>query len=183
MRGGAIAVNEAVPYPVDVLFAPLSFAEINSVALSNCPARVALTSTCAVQVAPAAIFDARYVIVVAAADGLNVTLVQPVPEVPAFGEAATCKPAGSVSVMRTPVKFSFPVCVLPMLNVSVETVFVGMVDGEKDLLSVGGGNRLVVQPVKIMLSTNKLPFFPSLLAFNPFTWKVVVPFALVTPVK
>ena len=124
------------------LFSPLSVAEIVPLTFSRTPAWVAMTSTWAVQLAPAAReapFGLPNISVVAPAEGDQVGL--PLQVVLALGVGATCKPLGRGSVNRMPVRASFPLWVLLMVKVNRVHVLRGIREGVKDLLMVGGGGR------------------------------------------
>jgi hypothetical protein len=59
----------------------------------------------------------------------------------ANGASATVTPEGRLSINPTPVNATILVAGLPMVNDNVEFVPTGILDGENDLLIVGGINR------------------------------------------
>src|SRR4030095_13689445 len=104
MVGGCSAVNVATAEPVAVVFVPPSIDETKPLTLVCGPAVVAVTLTLTVHVAPPAIVapvTCPKSSVVPPAAGAQVG--EPVHVVLAAGTAATCVPAGRLSVNLTPV--------------------------------------------------------------------------------
>jgi hypothetical protein len=178
--GGVPTVSVAVP----VLPVPPLVEVTLPVVLTFAPAVVAVTLTVTVQVPLAAIVPPEKLTDVLPAAGAKVGAPQP--EVEALGVAATCNPAGNVSVKATPVR-ELPVFELVMVKVSVLTPPTAIAFGENALAMLGG-------PMTVSVSVPVLPVpplvevtLPVVLTFGPavvavtLTVTVQVPLAVIVP--
>src|SRR5229473_892053 len=110
------------------------------VMLSLEPEVVGVTFTLTAHELLSAILPPLKLMVVSPAAGVN---VPPLHVLLAFGVAATCRPAGKVSLTATPLK-AVPVLGLVMVKVRVEVPPTEVVVGEKALLILGGATTVSV---------------------------------------
>jgi hypothetical protein len=118
--------------------------------LTNVPTVVGVTSTWTVQVPLAAIEPPENESVIAPAEGENIG--EPQPDVPAFGNAATCRLAGNESLKDTPVMLLELGFVIVKVKVLLPPTEVDT--GRKALLILGG-------PITVMVAEAVLPEPPS----------------------
>jgi hypothetical protein len=159
MLGGASTVNVSVP----VLPVPPLVEVTFPVVFTFAPLVVAVTTTETVQVPLAAMVPPEKLKDVFPAAGVKVAEPQPV-EV-AFGVAATCSPAGKVSLKATPVS-AVPAFGLVIVKVNVLTPPTAIRLGANALARFGGAST-----VKVSVPVLPVPPFVAL------TWPVVLTLA------